>query len=116
MIRSRDRLIPLYNDAREAMGLKRAVKWSDITSDIEIAQRLIDTYGDIDRVEAFIGGLAEDHVKGSDFGELFYKSFYDQVRETARKLYLQRICILTKTKFIFRFLPTQLVDVDKKLG
>ena len=81
VMRSRDHVIPLYNDAREAMGLKRAVKWTDITNDIETVQRLIDTYGEIDRVEAFLGGLAEDHVKGSDLGELFYKSFYDQVRK-----------------------------------
>jgi hypothetical protein len=80
VIRNRDHAIPLYNDAREAMGLSRAREWSDITNDTDVQQRLINAYSnDIDRVEAFFGGLAEDHVKGSDFGELFYKSFYDQV-------------------------------------
>ena len=61
------------------MGFSRAKTWSDITSDPEVQQRLTDTYNNVDEVEAFIGGLAEDHTKGSDFGDLFYKSFYDQV-------------------------------------
>src|SRR4051795_8165366 len=80
VIRSRDHAIPLYNDAREAMGLRRATEWSDITNDTEVQQRLIDTYGDINKVEALFGGLAESHVNGSEFGELFYTSFYNQVR------------------------------------
>ncbi|GES81430.1 heme peroxidase [Rhizophagus clarus] len=91
VIRSRDRAIPLYNDARYAMGLGRANDWSDITNDTDVQQRLIDTYSnDINKVEAFFGGLAEDHVNGSDFGELFYKSFYDQwvsVRNSDRLWY-----------------------------
>ena len=84
MVRSRDHAIPLYNDAREAMGLSRAIEWSDITNNTEVLQRLVDTYDNINDVEAFFGGLAEDHYKGSDFGELFYKSFYDQVRKCER--------------------------------
>ncbi|CAG8663617.1 4652_t:CDS:10 [Rhizophagus irregularis] len=91
VIRNRDHAIPLYNDAREAMGLRRASEWSDITNDTEVQQRLISAYSnDIDKVEAFFGGLAEDHVKGSDFGELLYKSFYDQwlsVRNSDRLWY-----------------------------
>ncbi|CAI2168967.1 20040_t:CDS:10 [Funneliformis geosporum] len=63
VIRNRDHVIPLYNDAREAMGLKRATEWSNITNDPIVQNRLIETYSnDIDRVEAFIGGLAEDHM------------------------------------------------------
>ncbi|CAG8456991.1 13944_t:CDS:10 [Funneliformis mosseae] len=62
VIRNRDHVIPLYNDAREAMGLKRATKWSDITNDTVVQSRLIETYSnDIDKVEAYLGGLAEDH-------------------------------------------------------
>jgi hypothetical protein len=63
------------------MGLKRALKWSDITNNTEVQQRLIDTYEQIDKVESMFGGLAEDHINGSDFGELFYSSFYDQVKK-----------------------------------
>ena len=105
MIRSRDHAIPLYNDAREAMGLSRATKWSDITNDTEVQQRLFNTYSNIDKVEAFFGGLAEDHINGSDFGELFYKSFYDQVKRMWMKVlfifFLLNSCILMKNKNSF---------------
>ena len=61
------------------MGLKRNLQWADITNDTKVQKRLVNTYAKIEKVEAYIGGLAEDHVNGSNFGELFYKSAYDQV-------------------------------------
>ncbi|RGB28169.1 heme peroxidase [Rhizophagus diaphanus] len=77
-VRSRDRGIPLYNDARQAFGLARKNSFAEISSDPDVQKRLQDTYTTVDRVEALMGGLAEDHVNGGNFGELFYKSFSDQ--------------------------------------
>ncbi|CAG8452328.1 18578_t:CDS:10 [Racocetra fulgida] len=62
----------IYNDAKQYFGLNRARDWSDISSDPEVQKRLRDAYGTVDQVEAFSGGLAEDHVPGSNLGPLFY--------------------------------------------
>ncbi|CAI2162308.1 12048_t:CDS:10 [Funneliformis geosporum] len=89
-VRSRDRGIPLYNDAREAFGLTRKSSWAEISSDLDVQKRLEDTYGTVDRVEALMGGLAEDHINGGNYGELFYKSFSEQwklIRDSDRFWY-----------------------------
>ncbi|CAG8709851.1 12969_t:CDS:2, partial [Cetraspora pellucida] len=65
-IRGRDHGIPRYNDARKYYGLTRATDWSDISSDPVVQKRLRDAYGTIDQIESFSGGLAEDHVPGSN--------------------------------------------------
>ncbi|GBC07612.1 hypothetical protein RclHR1_07570008 [Rhizophagus clarus] len=77
-VRSRDHGIPSYNDARQAFGLARKNSFEEISSDPDVQKRLQDTYTTVDRIEALMGGLAEDHVNGGNFGELFYKSFSDQ--------------------------------------
>ncbi|CAG8485014.1 7412_t:CDS:10 [Cetraspora pellucida] len=76
--RGRDHGVLLYNDAREVFNLSRAKTWSDISSDPLTQQRLQAAYGSVDLVEAFPGGLAEDHVNGSNLGPLFYNSYVDQ--------------------------------------
>ncbi|CAG8501913.1 16490_t:CDS:10 [Funneliformis mosseae] len=78
IVRSRDRGMPLYNDAREALGLKRKTQFTEISSNTEVQERLQKAYKSVDQVESFIGGLAEDHAKGSILGELFHKSFTQQ--------------------------------------
>ncbi|CAI2175626.1 490_t:CDS:10 [Funneliformis geosporum] len=85
-----DRGIPLYNDARAAFGLPKKTSWADISSDPDVQKRLEDTYGTVDRVEALMGGLAEDHINGGNYGELFYKSFSEQwlnIRDSDRFWY-----------------------------
>ncbi|PKC07457.1 heme peroxidase [Rhizophagus irregularis] len=77
-IRGRDHGVPLYNDARQAFGLARKKSFAEISSDPDVQKRLQDTYTTVDRVEALMGGLAEDHVNGGNLGELFYKSFSEQ--------------------------------------
>src|SRR5581483_1756286 len=74
-VRGRDHGVPLYNDAREAFGLTRKNSFTDISSDPDVQQRLQETYGTVDRIEALMGGLAEDHVNGGNYGELFNTSF-----------------------------------------
>ena len=69
--RGRDKGLPSYNDAREAMGLPRAQDWSDITSDAYVADRLADAYFDVDDIDMWTGGLAEDPYKHSQLGQLF---------------------------------------------
>ncbi|GBC06036.1 hypothetical protein RclHR1_06580008 [Rhizophagus clarus] len=77
-LRVRDRGIPYYNDIRELYGFPRAIDFSDITENVVIQERLKKLYSSVDKVEALVGGLAEDHYNNSNFGKLFQKSMQDQ--------------------------------------
>ncbi len=59
------------------MGLERADDFTDITSDTDLANRLAGIYGDVDLVDAWIGGLAEDCGHGL-LGETFALIVTDQ--------------------------------------
>ena len=76
--RGRDLGIATYNNLREAVGLERAETFADITSDEDLATALESVYGDVDLVDAWIGGLAEDAVEGALLGELFSVVMVDQ--------------------------------------
>ena len=71
--RGRDHGLPFYNDMRVAMGLSPVASFSQIGSDPEIQQSLQDAYGDVSKVDLWIGGLAETPLveQGSQLGELF---------------------------------------------
>ncbi|KAK3239360.1 hypothetical protein CYMTET_50709 [Cymbomonas tetramitiformis] len=77
--RGRDHGIPDYNSCREALGLGRFRAFEQITAREYLVAQLKEAYNnDINSVDAIVGGLAEDHVYGSDLGELFYHSLKDQ--------------------------------------
>ena len=76
--RGRDLGIGSYNDLREAVGLDRLTDFGQITSDAELAATLEALYGDIDLVDAWVGGLAEDPVDGGMVGETFASVMIDQ--------------------------------------
>ncbi|MEO1661934.1 MAG: peroxidase family protein [Pseudomonadota bacterium] len=69
--RGRDHGVPGYNDMRAAMGLIRVTQFGEISADNDVAQALFDTYGDVNEIDLWVGGLAEDAVSGSQLGELF---------------------------------------------
>lgn len=69
--RGRDHGIPSYNQAREYFGLPAATKFSDITPNASLAAALSEVYGgDINKVDAYVGGLAEDHTTFPYIGTL----------------------------------------------
>ncbi len=76
--RGRDHGVPGYNDMREAMGLVRVTQFGQITSDAELADALFETYGDVNEIDLWIAGLAEDAVTGSQLGELFQEILIQQ--------------------------------------
>jgi hypothetical protein len=72
--------ISLYNVVREAYGLPRKNTWDEVTTDRRIQDRLQLLYPNgPDTVEAFVGALCEDHLDGSNFGELLNASIVTQV-------------------------------------
>ena len=76
--RGRDHGLADYNQVREDYGLERVTDFSEITSDSEVAQALEDLYGTVDNIDVWVGGLAEDHVRGGSMGELFSAVISDQ--------------------------------------
>jgi peroxidase len=90
--RGRDHGIPDYNTLRVDLGLPAYTSFSQITSNVQVQQELEAAYpGGINTIDAFEGGLAEDHVAGSDVGPLFQAIMVDQftrLRDGDRFFYL----------------------------
>jgi peroxidase len=78
--RGRDHGIPGYNDLREAYGLGRVESFDEITRDEARRQALFAAYGDVDAIDAWVGGLAEDHLDGAMVGETLATVIGDQFR------------------------------------
>lgn len=76
--RGRDHGLADYNSTRVALGLAAVESFSDISSDPEVAAKLEELYGDVDNIDLWVGGLAEDHVPGSSMGETFSTIIIDQ--------------------------------------
>lgn len=76
--RGRDHGLQSYNDMRESLGLDRKASFGDITSDPAIAAKLAEAYGDVDAIDAWVGGLAEDSFGNGLVGELFHTVIADQ--------------------------------------
>lgn len=76
--RGRDHGLANYNQVREDYDLERVASFTDITTDVELAQKLEQLYGTVDNIDPWVGILAEDHVEGSSLGELGRTILIDQ--------------------------------------
>lgn len=89
--RGRDQGIGSYNEVRQALGLAPVTSFSQITSNVTVQKELQEAYGNVNNIDAFEGGLAEDHVPGSDVGQLFQTILVNQftrLRDGDRFFYL----------------------------
>jgi hypothetical protein len=90
--RGRDHGIPDYNTLRVALGLPKVASFAQITKNVKVQRELQAAYpAGVDSIDAFEGGLAEDHVAGSDVGPLFQKIMATQfvrLRDGDRFFYL----------------------------
>jgi prostaglandin-endoperoxide synthase 2 len=59
-----------YNDYREAFGLRRLVSFEQLTSDPALQSELALLYGDVDRVEWYVGIFAEEYPAFLMMGDL----------------------------------------------
>jgi prostaglandin-endoperoxide synthase 2 len=59
-----------FNDYREAYGLRRLTGFGELTANLEVQRRLEALYGDIDRLEWYVGIFAEDYPDYMMMGEL----------------------------------------------
>ena len=90
--RGRDHGIPNYNALRAALGLSPISSFDQITRNVSVQKTLSQAYpGGVNTIDAFEGGLAEDHLPGSDVGPLFWTILADQftrLRDGDRFFYL----------------------------
>jgi peroxidase len=76
--RGRDHGLADYNTLRADYGLPRVTSFSEITSDPDLAQRLLDLYSNPDNIDPWVGMLAEDHLPGSSMGRTHTIILVDQ--------------------------------------
>ncbi len=76
--RGRDHGLPSYNQLRMDMGLTPRATFADVTSDVSMQQALASVYSDVDEIDAWVGGLAEDKFGDAMVGELVFHLLKDQ--------------------------------------
>lgn len=76
--RGRDHGLADYNATRVAYGLPAVTKFSDITKNTEVSQKLQQLYGSVDNIDLWVGALAEDHVRGGSVGVTLRAIISDQ--------------------------------------
>jgi peroxidase len=90
--RGRDHGVANYNAQRIAMGLPAVTSFAQITKNVDVQKELAAAYpGGVGTIDAFEGGLAEDHVPASDVGPLFQAVMANQfqrLRDGDRFFYL----------------------------
>jgi hypothetical protein len=91
--RGRDNGLASYNATRIALGLRPAKTFADITPDPALQAELQQVYGSVDKVDLWVGGLAEAHVSGGSLGQTFTRIIADQfqrLRDGDRFFYLNQ--------------------------
>ncbi len=76
--RGRDHGLADYNATREAYGLDAVESFDQITSNVELQEKLESLYGDVNNIDLWVGLMAEDHLRGSSVGELTQTIIADQ--------------------------------------
>ena len=76
--RGRDHGLADYNQARIDLGLQPVTSFDQITSNTALVLELERLYGHIDNIDAWVGGLAEDHLPDSSVGEFIHTVLVDQ--------------------------------------
>ncbi len=76
--RGRDHGLSDYNTTRVALGLAPVTSFADISSNAETQAKLAEAYDNVDDIDTWVGGLAEDTIDGALVGELFHAILKDQ--------------------------------------
>ena len=78
MQRGRDHGLPDYSTVRAAYGLPRITSFAEISSNPEVQDALESAYGNVNDIDLWVGGLAEDHAPGALVGETVRAVLADQ--------------------------------------
>jgi prostaglandin-endoperoxide synthase 2 len=66
----RDARLRSYNDYRQAYGMDRLTSWDQLTTDQEVQKRLKPLYGEVDKLEWYVGIFAEEYPDYMMMGQL----------------------------------------------
>ncbi|MCH9806533.1 MAG: peroxidase [Alphaproteobacteria bacterium] len=95
IMRGRDQGVPTLNEVRVDLGFDAYTSFDDLTSDAALAAALSQAYGgDINKVDLWVGILAEDKVDGTQVGETLQYILVDQfarLRDGDRFYYENRL-------------------------
>ncbi|MFG0288803.1 MAG: peroxidase family protein [Rhodopirellula sp. JB044] len=80
--RGRDHGLNDYNSTRVAYGLDAVESFDEITSDVDLQEKLAELYGDVNNIDLWVGLMAEDHLRGASVGELTSTIIADQFERT----------------------------------
>jgi hypothetical protein len=76
--RGRDHGLADYNSTRAAYGLPKVTSFAQITSNVDVQNKLKQLYGNVNNIDLWVGALAEDHLPGSSVGPLINRVLSDQ--------------------------------------
>jgi hypothetical protein len=76
--RGRDHGLADFNQTRLDYGLTPVQSVQEINSDADVQQRLAEAYPSVNDIDLWVGGLAEEHVRGAIVGETFHAIIKDQ--------------------------------------
>jgi hypothetical protein len=85
--RGRERGIPDFNSVRQSFGLDPLLSFYDLTSHIDWADKMEVIYEDINKLDAWVGMLAKDHLPGALFGETIMMQQFSDLRDGDRFYY-----------------------------
>lgn len=67
--RARERGVADYNTIRTELGLEPHATFADLTSDVELQNKLATVYDDINDIDPWVGFMSEDHLPNAIIGE-----------------------------------------------
>jgi peroxidase len=91
--RGRDLGLGTLNETRLALGLKPYRNFAEVSLDPEVVASLKKAYGEINKLELWIGGLAENHMRGAMVGQTFAAIIgkqFEALRDGDRQWYLNQ--------------------------
>ncbi len=115
--RGRDHGLPRYNIVRRAYGLPSLRDFSEISSVPAIQAALEAAYEDVDEVDLWTAGLAEDHAPGAMVGETFRAIIADQfrrLRDGDRFWFENDPCFLSDPELLAEVRSTTLADIIRR--
>ncbi|MCB9853223.1 MAG: peroxiredoxin [Phycisphaerales bacterium] len=98
--RGRDHGLPTLNQMRRDLGLTAYASFDEVTSDATASANLASVYADVEDIDLWVGGLAEDHIADAMVGETWLVIIRDQFTR-----------LRDGDRFFYRaYLPQPLVD------
>lgn len=117
--RGRDNRVPSCNGLRHSLGLRPYTAFNQISSNPNTAARLRKAYGGrINDVDAWVCGIAEDHVRHSSLGPIFHRIVREQFARlrNADRFYFERPGYFTSEEYRKLATVRRLTGPTRQLG